>query len=62
VVFVKKPSDWEEILETIRRLETGGMNIVVCRDGKYIAVNRPAFIKSRGFKDLLSKSEQLARM
>ena len=59
VVFIKRPTGLEEILEAIPRLKNSGMDIAVCRSGKYIIVNRQPFLKSRGFNDLLSKSEQL---
>ncbi len=62
VVFVKSPAGSQEILESMRWLNDGGMNIAVCRDGKYIIVNRQEFLKSKSFNDLLSKSEQSVRL
>ena len=56
VVFVKQPSSWSEIAETVRRLDTDRTNIAVCGGGAFIAVNRDAFMKARSFNDLLSKS------
>jgi hypothetical protein len=62
VVFVHKPTGPQEILEAMRRLKESGMNIAVCKGGKYIIVDRQAFVKSKGFNDLLSKSERLVRL
>ncbi len=62
VVFVHRPTGWQEILEAMQRLKDSGINIAVCRGGKYIIVNRQAFLKSKGFDDLLSKSERLVHL
>lgn len=62
VVFVHSPTGQQEILEAMRRLKDSGMDIAVCRGGKYIIVDRQAFLKSKGFNDLLSKSERLVRL
>jgi len=62
VVFVHRPTGWQEILEAMQRLKDSGMNIAVCQGGKYIVVDRQAFLISKGFNDLLSKSERLVRL
>jgi len=61
VVFLMQPTGRDEILEAARQLEVSGDNIAVGK-GKYIVVNRETFIKSGGFKDMLSESERLAEL
>ena len=62
IVFVNRPISQQEILEAMQQFKDSGMNIAVCQGGKFIIVNRQAFLKSKGFNDLLSKSERLVRL
>jgi septum formation topological specificity factor MinE len=62
VIFVHKPTSRQEISESMQQIKDSGKNITVGRGGKYIIVHRQTFLKSKGFDDLLSKTEQLVRL